>query len=165
MAPTLRAAVATDAAAIASIYNESIVAGDSTMDEELMTSVAQAALLHKLSPPHGYWVLEGPEGALGWGVLKPISDRRGYRFAAEVSVFLRRSQLRRGFGRHLVEHLVERAGAGGIHHLVAKIQAQNEPSRALFAKLGFSEVGVQREVGFKGGAWIDVAILQRVLGS
>jgi len=49
----------------------------------------------------------------------------------------------------------------GLHHLVAKIQADNAPSIALFEVLGFDSVGVQREVGWKAGRWCDVAILQR----
>ena len=56
----------------------------------------QAAMIAKLDLPLGYVVLMQGEDTLGWGVLKPISDRRGYRFAAEVSLFLRRDQVRRG---------------------------------------------------------------------
>ncbi len=152
-----------DAAVIADIYNESIAAGDSTMDEEPMSTERQRALIAALAPPMGFVLLVAGEHALGWGVLKPISDRHGYRFAAEVSVFLRRSLRRRGYGGRLVEDLVARAADGGLHHLVAKIQADNAPSIALFEKLGFGLVGVQREVGFKAGRWVDVAILQRVL--
>jgi phosphinothricin acetyltransferase len=39
----------------------------------------------------------------------------------------------------------------------------NAGSIALHRSLGFAEVGVLRQVGFKGGRWLDVVIMQRTL--
>jgi phosphinothricin acetyltransferase len=40
----------------------------------------------------------------------------------------------------------------------------NPASIALFTSLGFEEIGVFREVGFKFGAWHDVSWWQKRLG-
>jgi len=42
---------------------------------------------------------------------------------------------------------------------------QNGGSLKLHLKLGFREVGVLREVGFKCGEWRDTLIMQRALSS
>jgi phosphinothricin acetyltransferase len=47
--------------------------------------------------------------------------------------------------------------------VVTRIWADNLSSLALHQKLGFKLVGVQKEVGFKQGRWIDVAIMQMLL--
>ncbi len=131
------------------------------MVEETWSADRMADALGRLAPPLGCLVIAGA-AVVGWGQLKPYSDRPGYRFAAEVSIFLRRDQRGRGHGRRLLEALLERADAGGLHHLVAKIQHHNRGSLALFERAGFEVVGVQREIGLQGGRWIDVAILQRI---
>jgi phosphinothricin acetyltransferase len=41
----------------------------------------------------------------------------------------------------------------------------NDASLGLHAAMGFAEVGVHRRIGFKNGAWHDVAIVQLELGT
>jgi phosphinothricin acetyltransferase len=41
----------------------------------------------------------------------------------------------------------------------------NRASIALHARLGFTEVGTFRAVGFKFGRWVDTVLMQRALGA
>ena len=107
--------------------------------------------------------LEGGEHVLGWGVIKRYSDRRGYRFCCETSVYLRREMIGRGHGSRIKQALIERCKAYGYHHLVAKIFADNAVSLHYNQKFGYELVGIQKEIGYKNGHWQDVAILQLVL--
>jgi len=59
--------------------------------------------------------------------------------------------------------LIERARAYDYHHLVAKLWAANERSRALHRKFGYTLVGVQQEIGRVEGRWRDIAIMQKIL--
>jgi phosphinothricin acetyltransferase len=159
----IRAAVRGDAARIASIYSESAAAHDSTMDTGPVDESDVIGWLERLSPVETILVVEERSDVLGWGIAKRYSDRPGYARAAETSVYLDRAHVGRGLGPMLQEELVAWCRRAGFHHLVAKIWADNAPSLAMHLRFGYETVGVQREIGFVGGAWRDVAILQRIL--
>jgi L-amino acid N-acyltransferase len=62
-----------------------------------------------------------------------------------------------------MEELFERARRGGIHVLVAAIDAANGDSIAFHERLGFVEVGRMPETGFKFGRWLDLVLMQRFI--
>ncbi|MEM9666766.1 MAG: N-acetyltransferase family protein, partial [Bacteroidota bacterium] len=143
--------------------NASIAAQDSLMVTTPVDAAGLARQMSEMGDREGYWVLV--EGSLvnGWGVIKRYSPRAGYRWTAETSVYLRRDQRGRGHGTRLQRALMTQCRAWGDHHLVAKIWASNARSIALHERLGYERVGVQREVGFVGGQWRDVILLQCIL--
>jgi len=160
----IRYAVADDAAAIADIYNESIAAADSTMELTPKTEADIRALLSKLGDRERMLVLESNGRVEGWGILKRYSDREGYRFACETSVYLRREHVgkRTGFGSAIQAQLMNLTEELGYHHIVVKIWASNEVSIRMHEKFGFEIVGTQREIGLVQDAWRDVTIMQFV---
>ena len=48
---------------------------------------------------------------------------------------------RQGIGQTLVERLVAELSAAGVHSLALEVRASNEPAKALYEKLGFTQVG------------------------
>lgn len=108
-------------------------------------------------------VVEDENSIYGWGLVKRYSDRIGYRVACETSIYLDRDATGRGYGSKLQAALVKRAGELEYHHIVAKIWASNEGSLRFHERFGYEMVGVQREVGYMGGRWRDVAIMQCIL--
>ena len=169
-APRLRDADDSDAAAIAEIYNASIQSGGSTMDGQDKTENDIRSWLSAFSKRETILVFEeddpvqpGSSKILGWGIIKRYSDRMGYRFCCETAVYLHRDQVGRGLGTRMKQALIERCRAYGYHHLVAKILTENEASIAYNLKLGYEMVGIQKEIGWKDGRWLDVAILQLIL--
>lgn len=165
----LRDAIASDTKSIADIYNESIMAGDATMDSEAKTEADIQGWMDKFSDRETILVLEelhDPPAAspvVGWGIIKRYSDRYGYRFCCETAVYLRRSHIGRGYGTRIKNALIERCKVYGYHHLVAKIFAENEASIQYNLRLGYEMVGIQRQIGWRDGRWLDVAILQLIL--
>jgi L-amino acid N-acyltransferase YncA len=159
----LRDAVPGDAPAIAAIYNESIGARDSTMQLEAVTAETVEGWIRGLGEREAVLVVVEDDAVVGYGVVKRYSDRGGYRYAAETSVYLRRARTGEELGSMLQAALIERCRVYGYHHLVAKLWAENEPSRALHRKFGYESVGVQREIGYVDGTWRDVLILQKRL--
>jgi phosphinothricin acetyltransferase len=163
--PEVRRARNTDAAGIAAVYTESILARDSTMDTEPFSDADVLTLLTGLGPREALFVLEADARIAGWGIVKKYSDRPGYRIACETSVYLFRSVLRRGWGRRIQHALFRFAEASGYHHVVAKIWAGNRASIAFHEACGFEMVGIQKEVGLVDGTFRDVAIMQKLLPS
>lgn len=148
---------------IANIYNEHIRLGKSSMDESLKTADDIAIWVEKFNERERLFVLQKAEQIIGWAIIKRYSDRLGYRFACETAVYLRQSEVGKGYGTLLKKHLFEVCANLDYHHLVAKIFADNESSIRYNEKLGYTIVGRQKEIGFKNGKWQDIVIMQYLL--
>ena len=94
------------------------------------------------------------------------SPRSGYRFSAEDSVYVAHDRCGQGFGRLLLQALIDDCTALGRTQMAAVIgDSGNAASIRLHASLGFRHVGVLREMGFKHGRWLDVVFMQRALAA
>ena len=80
----------------------------------------------------------------------------GYRWTAEVGVYVRPGAQGSGVGSALYTQLLPLCRDRGLHTLVAGIALPNEPSVRLHERFGFSPAGVLPFVGYKQGRWIDV---------
>lgn len=159
----VRLARADDAAALAAIYQSAIEGGISTMERGPVDAVDFAARLAALGPRERVLV-GGRAGTVdGYGWLKRYSDRHGYRFACETSVYLADAARGSGLADALQVALFEQASDLDYRHVVAKILSVNPRSLAFHARHGFEVVGVQRGIGELGGRSLDVTILQRLL--
>ena len=159
----IRQATSADADAIAAIFNESTQRGGITMSEALLPSAQVEEEISRGDPKRSYLVLEVGDEVVAWGRIAPWSPYEAYAIAGETSMFVRLDHLRRGFGRRIKEAVIARAVELGYHHLVARVVEGNTASIELNKRLGFEIVGVQREVAFVGGRYVNVVLLQRVL--
>lgn len=92
----------------------------------------------------------------GYAYACPFMARPAYRWSAGVSVYVAAGRGGRGIGRALYRELLERLRRQGFRNACAGITLPNEPSVRLHESMGFEPVGVNREVGWKHGAWRDV---------
>lgn len=159
----LRDATGHDAASIVAILNESILAGDATTQEVPQTESEVRELIEGFGRREAILMLEGGQEVLGWGIIKKYSDRPGYRFCCETSVYLQRALIGKGYGSYLKRAMIARCRDYGYHHLVARVFADNRSSIGYNLKLGYEMVGIQKEIAYRNGSWRDVAILQLVL--
>lgn len=83
-----------------------------------------------------------------------------FKYSVEHSVYIHHGQRGRGLGRTLMQALIARAEAQGLHVLVGGIDAENVASIRLHEKLGFSHAGTIRQAGYKFGRWLDLAFYQ-----
>ena len=72
---------------------------------------------------------------------------------------------RNGVGRALYRSLLEVLRRQGYRQALAGIALPNPASVALHESVGFRPAGVQRQVGWKLGAWHDVGWWQRELAA
>ena len=162
--PQVRKANERDAGAIARIYNYHVDLGGSTFDTEHWSEEQVRRLLQPLGP-EVWLVAECPDSILGWASARWYSMRHGYRLTLETAIYLKQSAMGTGVGRPLQQQLEQHCRKNGIHHLVAKIDADNQRSVAFHHSQGYELVGIQKEVGFLNGHWKDVVILQKILQS
>jgi phosphinothricin acetyltransferase len=162
----LRNATVADAEAIRTIYNH-----------EVETSLVTFDLVPRNLPEQQEWIREreGALGAivaereedgaiLGFASLSPYRSRPAYNTTVENSIYVSEAARGLGVGKTLLEELLTMAKARGFHTVLAHIAGGHKASIALHHSVGFSIVGVQKEVGRKFGKWLDVTVMQHMLG-
>ena len=160
----VRLATHEDAGAICVIYNQGIADRMATLEIEPRTAEERRAWMAARSPRHPVLVAEADGGVIGWASLNAFNPRPAYDFVADFSVYVDRGWRGRGMGRRLLERLIEVARVLGYHKLVLAALARNVAGRALYERVGFAEVGVYREQGRLDGEWVDVLIMEKLLG-
>ncbi len=157
-------ALPADYPAIAAIYNEYILRGDTTMEEDIFDADRIQRWVDGFHDRERLYVLKNNEehSVIGWAVIKRFSDRAGYRTTCETSVYLTKSACGKGYGTFLKKYILEVCKQMGYHHLVARVLASNKASIAYNLQLGYEIVGTQKEVGMKNGQWEDVVLMQYI---
>jgi phosphinothricin acetyltransferase len=91
--------------------------------------------------------------------------RDAYALTAEVTVYVQPEFHRRGVGRALYTALLALLREREFHTAVAGITLPNAGSVALHEAMGFTPVGVFRQVGRKFDRWHDTGWWQLILAS
>lgn len=99
----------------------------------------------------------------GYAYAGRYRERRAYESSVEVTVYTAPQHQRQGVGRALYETLLSDLHVLGKHAAFAAITLPNDASVGLHEAVGFTPVGVFREVGFKFGRWHDVGWWQRLI--
>jgi L-amino acid N-acyltransferase YncA len=161
----IRNATHDDAAAIARIYNHAIEDRLATLETQPRTPEERAEWLATRGPRHPVLVAADGSGTIvGWGSLNPFNPRPVYNHVVYFSVYVGREYRGRGIGDALLGALEERARALGYHKMVLAAFPTNIPGMRLYERRGFTKVGIYHEQGMLDGRWIDVIIMEKILG-
>ena len=159
----VRPAIAADAARITAIWNREIRETLMTTDTEPRSAAEQHAWLATHSRAYPVVVALAGDEVAGFAALAAYRPKPAFAHTVEDSIYIDEAWRGRGVGRRLLGHLIEVAAAAGHHSMIARITVANLASRRLHEALGFRLVGVEQEVAFKLGRWLDVALYQRPL--
>ncbi len=161
---TIRAAGAADAAGIQAVYAPYVAASPATFEEELPGVEEIGARM--LAAPRKPWLVAETDGEIvGYAYASAHHPRASYRWSADTSVYLAASMHRRGLGRRLYDLLLPEVRALGYLQVFAGITLPNAASVALHTAVGFEQTGLYRNVGYRLGAWRDVASFGMALSS
>jgi phosphinothricin acetyltransferase len=164
VAMLVREAVESDAAACAAIYAPYVLDTAVTFESEPPSTAEMAARIAAAARTHAWLVLADAGRVVGYAYGGPYKARAAYRWACEVSVYLEPGRRRTGGGRALYEALLRQLADRGFRTAIAGMTLPNDASVGLHAALGFQPVGTYRRIGWKHGAWHDVAWVQRTIG-
>ena len=112
---------------------------------------------------HAWLVAEIAGQVAGYAYGSPHRERAAYASSCDVAVYVDPAHSRRGIGRALYEALLPALRERGFHGAFAGIALPNDASVGLHEAMGFTQVGIYREVGWKLGGWRDVGWWQRLL--
>ncbi len=163
MSADIRPATPTDAARCAEIYAPYVT--DSWVSFELHPpdALEMARRIENFGASHG-WLIAEVEGKIaGYAYGSPHRMREAYATSADVAVYLDAAFARAGVGRRLYGALFPLLKHRNVHAIFAGIALPNEASVGLHEAMGFTPIGIYREVGWKMGGWRDVGWWQRLL--
>jgi phosphinothricin acetyltransferase len=163
----IRASREGDLAEIATIYRHHVLHGVASF-EEIPPEADELARRRRDIIAQGlpYLVAERSGRVLGYSYAALYRTRSAYRFTLEDSIYIDAAEVGRGIGRSLLSSLIERCSELGYRQMVAVIGGSDQwPSIRLHEALGFARSGLLPAVGFKFGAWIDIVLMQRLLGA
>jgi phosphinothricin acetyltransferase len=164
--PIIRDAMAVDMPAVGRIYKHYVETALVTFEEtppRLEEMLARRQKVADAGAP--YLVAELGGEIVGYCYAGPYHHRPAYRYTLEDSVYVAHGMSGRGYGAALLGELIKRCERGPWRQLLAVIgNSDNAGSIALHRRFGFTSVGVLRSVGFKFGRWLDVPLMQRMLG-
>jgi len=106
-----------------------------------------------------YLVLEEDGRVIGYAYGSRYRERRAYDYTAEVSVYIDKDELGKGYGKRLALELIEQLREKEIYTVIAILTSGNERSLALFLSLGFKLAGNLANVGYKNGRWHGITEL------
>lgn len=98
---------------------------------------------------------------IGWAAISKVSNRRVYQGVGEHSVYLHPDYHRKGYGRFLLEKLIEHSESNGYWTLQSGIFPENIASIQLHKSCGFRSVGIREKIGKLDGEWRDVVLMER----
>ncbi|HXI13794.1 MAG TPA: arsinothricin resistance N-acetyltransferase ArsN1 family B [Thermoanaerobaculia bacterium] len=160
----IRPAEIADAGSLARIYNFYIKETIVTFEEEALDAADMVERLLDVQRESFPWLVAVRGGeVVGYAYATKWKPRYGYRFSAEVTVYLDRTCGGRGIGSKLYDQLLPMLKALGLHMAFGGIALPNDASVAFHEKFGFVKVAQFHEVGIKFDRWIDVGYWERVL--
>jgi phosphinothricin acetyltransferase len=163
MTGRVRLAEPADAADVAAIYAP-IVTGTWISFEEIAPDARE--IRRRIERAIGIWpflCFERDGSVAGYAYASPHRERAAYRWSADVSVYVAEGFRRGGAARRLYAALFAILREQGYYNAFAGITLPNDASVGLHHRMGFADVGIYRNVGYKLGAWHDTIWMQRPL--
>ena len=160
----IRPASASDAHAIAQIYNHYIQNSVITFEEQVVSAQDMATRIQDVAASALPWLVADQEGQVaGYAYATKWKARSAYRFSVEITVYLEPGRQGQGLGSQLYAALLARLRELGVHSVIGGIALPNPGSVALHEKFGLTKVAHFSEVGYKFERWVDVGYWQTTL--
>lgn len=86
-----------------------------------------------------------------------------YKYSVEHSLYVHKDHRGKGYGKIILQHLIEDAKQKQYHNLIAGIDSDNVASKKLHESLGFVFSGRIQHAGFKFSRWLDLDFYQLIL--
>lgn len=147
-----------DAPAVASIYRPAVESSMATFEERAPDATEMARRIGG-TLARTPWLVAVADGAriVGYAYAGLHGQRAGYRWSVDISADVDPDRRGQGVGRRLYGVLLPMLERQGFVNVYAGIALPNPASVALHESIGMRRIGVYERVGYKLGAWLDVA--------
>jgi phosphinothricin acetyltransferase len=153
----------TDAGRCAAIYAPFVTDNWVSFELDPPGTEEMARRIRTYGESHAWLVAVEDGQVVGYAYGSPHRDRAAYSTSCDVGIYVDPAYARKGVGRALFAALLPRLAEKGYHAAFAGIALPNDASIGLHEAMGFTLVGIYREVGWKCDGWRDVGWWQRLL--
>jgi len=153
-----------DLEAINRIYNLEILQGTATWDLAPWTLEERRAWFAGHDALTPVLVAEHDGEVAGFAYATLVSQKKGWRFTREDTIYVDERYRGRGVGDRLLGALLAALRGLGVRLVIASITSTNEASIRLHRKHGFEVMGEMRNAGHKFGEWHSTTYMQVDLG-
>ena len=147
-----------DADAVAAIYRPGVEDGIASF-EAVAPDADEMARRIRTTLRRTPWLVasDADDDPIGYAYAGPHAERAGYRWSVNISAYVRPDWHGRRVGRSLYDELIPMLRRQRFVNAYAGIALPNPASVALHEGIGMRRIGVYQRVGWKAGAWLDVA--------
>lgn len=117
--------------------------------------------IEQLTADYPWLVATLDSTVVGYAYAGPHRTRAAYQYSVETSVYVAQESHGRQIGFTLYWRLLSELSRREYRNAYAGITLPNAASVALHNKMGFEQIGVFPQVGFKFDCWHDVAWFHR----
>jgi L-amino acid N-acyltransferase YncA len=153
---TIRSAEESDAPGTAAIYAPYVRDTAVSFEVEPPSAEIMRQRIARTLETHPWLVAEHDGEIVGFAYAAKHSERAGYRWTVDVTVYVNVAKRHIGVGRALYAALLEVLRRQGFRSAFAEIVLPNPGSVRLHETAGFKPVGVHHDVGFKLGSWRNI---------
>ena len=155
----IRAAVPEDAAALVALWNPWIRETAVTFNAVEKTEADVQAMI----AVRDCFLVYINNGLQGFATYSQFRGGIGYATCMEHTVILSPTARGMGAGRALLAGVEAHAKAAGAHQMIAGVSGENPEGRAFHVALGYHEIAIIRDAGFKFGRFMDLVLMQKFL--
>jgi len=163
MAAMIRLASLDDAGQIADIYSHFVLNTPVSFETEAPDEAETSRRIGTVLEQYPWLVCDVGGAVAGYAYASQHRVRYHYQWSVDVSVYVHEEFRRRGIGKALYSALLNVVPMQGFVSAFAGITLPNAASVNLHEAVGFTPVGIYRNVGNKLGKWHDVGWWQRPL--
>jgi L-amino acid N-acyltransferase YncA len=163
MAATIRLVSLSDAQQVRDIYAPFCEHTPVSFEAQAPTAEEMRDRIAKILRSHPWLVYENERHVLGYAYASPHRERAAYRWAVDVSAYVREGHRRLGVGRSLYRSLLALLQLQGFYRALAGVTLPNPGSVGLHQAMGFRPMGTYQNIGYKCGQWHDVEWFQLAL--
>ena len=159
----IRRANISDSTAIVEIYNWYIENTTITFETIPVSVEEMNNRIEDKLVNYDWFVAELNDKVIGYAYYGAFRTRVAYQHTVETDIYLSPEFKGNGIGSLLYAQLFDSANDKGFREMLAVVALPNSDSIRFHKKMGFTEVGLMKKIGYKFNEYIDVSFLQKSL--
>lgn len=144
---------ADDAAAAVNIYAPYVLHTAISFEYDVPTVEQFNKKIQTITAKYPWLVCEYNGEIIGYAYGSEHRNRTAYQWSPESTVYMAEQFHRRGVARVLYNTLFEILKLQGFFNVYAGVLSTNTKSREFHKALGFEDIGIFRNIGYKLGSW------------
>jgi phosphinothricin acetyltransferase len=160
---TIRLATPADAADMLKVYAPYVLTTANTFEYEVPGEEEFRRRIEAVIPGFPWLVCEYDGEIIGYAYAHKHRDRTAYQWSPESTIYIAEAHHGKGLARILYTALFDILRLQGFFNVYAGVLSTNENSCAFHKAMGFEEIGLFRNIGYKLGQWHSNLWLQYFL--